>query len=285
MDLHDIAAASLKYAKEADHAEVYTIKSFTRCAYIDGSRISNIETKTDSGMCVRVSSDNRPGRACATLSGKDSAENCVNSALRISAFSPKSAFRGFPLPSKPSVKVNVVDRKIENVTDSELKDLLSSVIGSCRSEIPRGSLRLSVIESVVANSNGLLTEHKSTMMYGHFTSMFRSVKNGEGTESMYGVSLRMDPERTGEELDRKARASASAAPFRGKEKITMILPPCELGDMIMSSACSALNGENVHYKRSVWSEKLDKKVASGSLTIIDDPAVPGPLCPKICACS
>jgi len=279
MDLHDIATVSLKRAKEADHAEVYAVKSFTRCAYIDGSGISNIETKTDIGMCVRVSSDDRPGRACVTLSDENSAENCVNSAMRISSFSPKSAFKGYPMPSKPSVKVNgIVDKNIENAADSELKDLLSSVIGSCGSEIPRGSLRLSVIESVVANSNGLLTEHKSTMMYGHFTSMFRGARNGEGTVSVHGVNLGMDPERVGEELDGKARASASATPFKGTEKITMILPPCELGDMMMSSAGSALNGENVLYKRSPWSDKINTEVASRSLTMVDDPTVPGPLC-------
>jgi predicted Zn-dependent protease len=279
MDVRDIATDSLRYAKSMDHAECYVVRSVTHSAYIDGSRISNIETKTDSGISVRVAVDNKMGRACVTLNGKDDAERCVDSAIRTSSFSPRnSMFRGYPMPSGPSLKVNVYDKKIENITGTELRDILSAVIGSCKTEIPRGSLRLSVIESAVANSNGLLTEHKGTMMYGHFTSMFRGIRNGEGTESLHGASLMIDPERIGNELYRKSKAAASAISFSGNEKMTMILPPCELGDMMMSSAGSALNGENVFYKRSPWTEKMDKDVASACLTVTDDPTVPGPLC-------
>jgi predicted Zn-dependent protease len=280
MNIRDIAVDSLRYAEKMEHAESYVVRSVTHSAYIDGSRISNIETKIDSGMCVRVADKNKLGRACVTLGDTKDGERCVDSAIRVSSFSPKNnGFKGYPMPSGPAVKVNgIFDKKIENITGAELRDILSAVIGSCGSEIPRGLLRLSVITSAVANSNGLLTEHKSTMMYGHFTSMFRGTRNGEGTESLHGASLIMDPEHIGNELNRKARASASAVPFKGKEKMTMILPPCELGDMIISSAGSALNGENVFYKRSPWTDKTDKEVASASLTLTDDPTTPGPLC-------
>ena len=280
MNVEETAIGALRYAKAMDHAESYVVKSVTHSAYIDGGKISNIESKTDSGMSVRVASKNKLGRACVTLSDRDSAESCVKAAMLVSSFSPEnSGFKGYPVPSKPLIEVNgIFDKRIEDAADKELKDILSSVIGSCRSEIPRGSLRLSVIESAVANSNGVLTKHRSTMMYGHFTSMFRGRKNGEGTEFLHGVSLTVDPERIGRELDRKARASASAEPFKGKETMTMILPPCELGDMMMSSAGSALNGENVFYKQSAWTDMLEKTVASDRLTLTDDPTVPGPLC-------
>jgi predicted Zn-dependent protease len=280
VNVQEIATNSLKFAKGMDHAETYVVRSVTHSAYIDGGKISNIESKIDSGMSVRVALNNKLGRACATLSDKDSAASCVKTAMRTSSFSPENnGFKGYPVPSEPSVKVDgIFDKRIENAADGELKDILSSVIGACRSEIPRGQLRLAVIESAVANTNGVLTTHKGTMMYGHFTSMFRGARNGEGTESVHGVSLSIDPEFIGRELDRKARASASAGSFNGKETMTMILPPCELGDMMMSSAGSALNGENVFYKQSAWTDMLGETVASNRLTITDDPSVPGPLC-------
>jgi len=269
---------ALRHAKKADHAESYVIESVTHAAYIDGGRISNIETKIDSGISVRVSVKNKLGRASVTLDD-NAAERCVAAAMRVASFSPKnSGFKGYPMPSVSSVKVNIFDKKIENVTAADLKDIMGSVISSCRSEIPRGLLRLSVIRSVTANTNDLVTEHESTMMYGHFTSMFRGDRNGEGTAAVHGVSLNFDAERIGSELNSKAKASASATPFRGKEKMTMILPPCELGYMIASSAGSALNGENVFYKRSLWHDREEKKVASKALTITDDPTIPGALC-------
>jgi len=280
MNVEDIAIGSLKFAKGMDHAESYVVRSVTHSAYIDGGKISNIESKIDSGMSVRVALNNKLGRACVTLSDKDSAASCVKTAIKMSSFSPENnGFKGYPMPSKPSIEVNgIFDKRIENAADGELKDILSQIIGSCGSEIPRGLLRLAVVESAVANSNDVLTTHNGTMMYGHFTSMFRGTRNGEGTESVHGVSLSIDPELIGQELDRKARASASAGSFKGKETMTMILPPCELGDMIMSSAGSALNGENVFYQQSAWTEMLGKTVASDRLTITDDPSVPGPLC-------
>jgi len=280
MNVQEIATDSLRFAKSMDHAESYVVRTVTHSAYIDGDKISNIESKIDSGMSVRVALNNKLGRACVTLSDKDSAASCVETAIKMSSFSPEnSGFKGYPIPSKPSVKVKgIFDKRIENAADGELKEILSQITGSCWSEIPRGLLRLAVVESAVANSNGVLTAHKGTMMYGHFTSMFRGDRNGEGTESVYGVSLSIEPECIGLELDRKARASASAGSFNGKETMTMILPPCELGDMIMSSAGSALNGENVFYRQSAWTEMLGNTVASDCLTMTDDPSVPGPLC-------
>ena len=279
MDVRDIATDALRHAKEADHAESYVIRSVTNSAYIDGGKISNIETKVDSGISVRVVKDGRPGRACMSLGGPASAGACAASAVRVSAFSPEnSGFKGFPMPSKQLMKADAFDKKIEDAGDAELKEMLNAVISSCAAEIPRGMLRLSVIASAVANTNGLVAEHRGTMMYGHFTSVFSNGKKGEGTESVYGPSLSFDAERIGAELERKAKASASAAPFRGREKMTVIIPPCELGDMMMSSAGSALNGENVFYGRSPWTGKIDEKVASIGLTITDDPGSKGPLC-------
>jgi len=280
MDIRDTALDALRYAKGMEHAESYVVRSVTHSAYIDGSRIGNIETKTDSGISVRVAKDSRLGRACGSLNDKDSVRSCVDSAVRVSSFSPKnSGFKGYPMPSGSLLKVrDIFDKRIDNATDTELKDILSALIGACDAEIPRGVLRMSTITSAVANSNGLLTEHESTMIYAHFTSMFRGKRNGEGTESFYGTSLDIDPEHIGKELERKAKASASALPFNGKEMVTMILPPCELGDMFMSSAGSALNGENEFYKRSPWTGRIGERVASDVLTITDDPSAPGPLC-------
>lgn len=280
MDIRSIALDSLKHAEKADHAESYVIRTVTHSAYIDGGRISNIETKIDAGICVRVAVNNKLGRACMTIDEKDPAALCAEKAMRISSFSPKnSGFKGYPMPSEPLLKVNgIFHERTNDAGGAELRDILSAVINSCRSEIPRGLLRSSSILSCVANSNGLMTEHRSTMVYGHFTSMFRGKRNGEGTVSVHSTSLTADPERIGSELDRKARAAAGASAFRGKENMTMILPPCELGDMLMSSAGSALNGENVFYKRSPWTERMNEKVASDTLTLTDDPTVPGPLC-------
>jgi predicted Zn-dependent protease len=65
--------------------------------------------------------------------------------------------------------------------------------------------------------------------------------------------------------------------FKGSEKLSMILPPSELGDMLMSSVGSAINGENVKYGRSMWKDSIGEPVASDCFSMVDDPTVSAPL--------
>jgi len=260
-------------------SEVYVVRSRINAVYVDGSRISNVETKTDMGMSVRVADNNKLGKASVTLGDSDPGV-CVKMALQASKYSPpNNDFKGFALPSKRTLTPKgMIDRKIENIDPEGLMEIVSGIVDACSTDIPRGLLRVSVIESAVANSNGVSAEHKSTMLYGHFTSMTRLEHPGEGVETLFGTSLDIDPTAIGVSLCKSAKAAASAVPFKGRKELTMILPPSELGDMIMSSAGSALNGENVRYGRSPWKDDIGKEVASKDLTLTDDPMTPGPLC-------
>lgn len=278
--LNNAVEIALREAKRFDAAEVYVVKAKINAVYIDGSKVSNVETKTDMGMCFRLSKGNKLGRSSVTLNDMKNVKECIFMAEQVAEFSPPSKeFKGYPEPqSKTLSPKGIWDKKIENVTSEEMMEIASSIIGACDTDIPRGLLRVASVESVVANTNGLRTEHAGTSLYGHFTSMTRMEHPGEGIETLFGTSLTVDPEAIGMALTCKARSAASAKPFKGKKKMTMILPPSELGDMMMSSAGSALNGENVKYGRSFWKDKLGKKVASKGFTLTDDPMTPGPLC-------
>ena len=260
-------------------AEVYIVKAEINAVYVDGSKISNIETKTDMGMSVRIADNNKLGKASVTL-GDSGPEDCVKMALQASEYSPPNDdFKGFAIPSKKTLTPKgTIDKRIENIDPKGLMEIVSGIVDACDTDVPRGLLRVSTIESAVVNSNGVSAEHKSTMLYGHFTSMTKLEHPGEGIETLFGTSLDLDPVAIGESLCRSAKAAASAVPFKGKKELTMILPPSELGDMIMSSAGYALNGENVRYGRSLWKDDIGKEVASKGLTLTDDPMTPGPLC-------
>ena len=272
-----LAESTLRMTKK--DVEVYVVKANINSVYVDGSKISNVETKTDMGMSVRISDNGKLGKASVTI-GDSKPSDCVKMAEDASKYSPKNdEFQGFVMPAQKKVTVKgSVDKKIESIQPEELMEIANGIVKACNTGIPRGMLRVSVIESAVVNSNGVSAEHKSTMVYGHFTSMTKLVHPGEGVESFFGTSLNIDPEKIGISLYEKAKAAASAVPFKGSKKLTMILPPSELGDMIMSSAGYAMNGENVRYGRSLWKDSLGKEVAVKDLTLKDDPTTPGPLC-------
>ncbi len=260
-------------------AEAYASESVIHTVYIDGTRISNIETKRESGIMVRMADGGRQGKASTVLSGDLSVPECVRMAENVLRFSPESKEpRSFAVPGKARIAApDVWDRKVEDVTPDALRDLARRLIDSCDVDIPRAQIRVSTNVSRVMNTNGVDASHRSTLVYGHFTSMFRGEHPGEGAETFHGTHLDVPIEDIGASLSRQARDSASAKGFEGHESLSMILPPGQLGEMILTSVGSAVNGENVKYGRSVWKDSVGQEVASKELTMIDDPTVPAPL--------
>ena len=280
MYMNSIADEALKFGNRFDDSEVYVVKTISNTVYIDSTKISNIETKIDSGLSFRMAKDHKLGKASVTLNGKSTVKECVDMAERIASFSPSnSGFKGYVMPAKAKIKTSGIwDKKVENITPGQMTEIVGTIIDNVATDVVLGGLlRVSTVEALVENSNGVHSEHSSTLVYGYLTSMTKREHPGEGQEIIYGTQLEIDAEGLGRALSQKAIAAAEAKPFKGSKKLTMVLPPGELGDMLMSSAGSALNGENVFYGRSLWQNKIGEKVTSDSLSLTDDPTVAAPL--------
>ncbi len=277
--MHAYAEQALRSVEGHEHAEAYVSEAVVSTIYIDDSRISNIETKAESGIMVRMADGGRQGKASVTLGGKDPVKACASMAESVLRYSPADPdFKGYAVPGKARIAApDVLDRKAADITPEELREIAKAVIASCDVNIPRAQIRVSLNRGCTMNSNGVDVTHESTLVYGHFTSMFRGSHPGEGMETFHGTRLDLDPGLIGRRLSEKARAAAEAKEFKGHESLAMVLPPSELGDMIMSSVGSAVNGENVKYGRSMWKGSVGESVASDCLTLVDDPTVPAPL--------
>ena len=270
---------ALQAVRGHEQAEVYVSEAVVSTVYIDDSKISNIETKTESGMMVRMADAGRQGKASVTLGGPGSVDECVSMAETVLRFAPEDpGFGGFAVPGKARISSpDIVDRNVADITPEDLREIARAVIGSCSVNIPRAQIRVSLNRGCTMNSNGVDTSHESTLVYGHFTSMTVLDHPGEGMETFHGTHLTLDPDHIGRRLSEKATDAARCREFKGHDTLTMILPPSELGDMIMSSVGSAINGENVKYGRSLWKDSIGSEVASKELTLVDDPTVAAPL--------
>ncbi len=262
-----------------EQAEAYGSESVIHTVYIDGSRISNVETKRESGLMVRMADGGRQGKASVALSGDLSVQECVRMAESVLRFSPEGTERiAYAQPAQARISApDVWDEKVENITPDVLREMARALIGCCDAEIPRAQIRVSTHVSRTMNTNGVDVGHRSTLVYGHFTSMFRGEHPGEGAEKFHGTHLDIPIEAIGESLARQARDSAASSGFEGHEALSMILPPGQLGDMMMSSVGAAVNGQNVKYGTSLWKDSVGSEVASKELTMIDDPTVSAPL--------
>mgnify|MGYP004653815515 FL=1 len=277
-DLQFYTEKALRSVEGYGQAEAYASESVIHTVYIDGSRISNIETKRESGMMVRIADGGRQGKASVVLGGDSSVPECVRMAESVLRFSPEGEEVSFAVPGQARIAApDVWDRKVEDVTPDVLREMARRLIDSCDVDIPRAQIRVSTNDCRVMNSNGVDASHRSTLVYGHFTSMYRGEQPGEGAETFHGTHLDIPIEAIGASLSRQARDSASAKGFEGHENLSMLLPPGQLGEMLLTSVGAAVNGENVKYSRSLWKDSVGTEVACRDLTMIDDPTVPAPL--------
>lgn len=277
--IHSLADRTMQSLSRYEQAEVYVSDSTIHTVYIDDSRISNIETKVDSGMMVRMAENGRLGKASVSLNRESSPDDCIRMAESVLRYSPEDpGFGGYAQPAQARIAApDVWDRRVEDITPEDLREIAKSLIDNCDVSIPRAQIRVSTHEGHTMNGNGVDTTHRSTLVYGHFTSMTVIDHPGEGMETYHGTHLDLDPVTIARALSDKARAAAVCREFKGSERLSMILPPSELGDMMMSSVGSQVNGENVKYGRSLWKDSIGSEVASGDLIVVDDPTSRAPL--------
>ena len=277
--IHSIADRAMQSLSGYQQAEVYASEAVVHTVYIDDSKISNIETKVDRGMMARMADGGRQGKASVSLNRESSVDECLRMAESVLRYSPKNPeFKGYAMPGQAKIHApDVWDPKVENITPEDLREVAKVLIENCRVNIPRAQIRVSTNIGCTMNSNGVDVSHRSTLVYGHFTSMAVRDHPGEGMETFHGTHFDLDPVAIANALSDKAEAAAVCREFKGSRKMSMILPPSELGDMMMSAVGSAIHGENVKYGRSLWKDSLGKEVASKCLNITDDPTVRAPL--------
>ena len=72
-------------------------------------------------------------------------------------------------------------------------------------------------------------------------------------------------------LRTSAKDAQRAEHFNGQESMTVIVPPNELAELLISSAVFSLSAENVNKQRSAWAKRMGERVGSIQLNLVDDP--------------
>ena len=98
------------------------------------------------------------------------------------------------------------------------KNIVASAVAAGNVKVPSGLIRVAAIQSMLANTNGVETETRSTIrIYVHFTSMTEGEKPREGVEELLLATpgwFRFDG--FGNHLGQGAIDSMKAVPFEGK---------------------------------------------------------------------
>jgi PmbA protein len=279
MQLEPIMKKAIKTAlsEGVNDAEVFAVRSRTLSVYVDDNAIKNVEEKTDQGLSVRVIRAKKVGQASSTYSNVRDSESCAVKAVKLAGVSqPDPVFKSFPLSEKGAEVPNVYDRAVSGMDADTITDLAKSIVASAvaagKIKVPSGLIRVAAIQSMLVNTNGVETENRNTMIYAHFTSMTEGQKPGEGVRSFFSPHLAgFDTADFGKHLGQGAVDSMKAVPFKGEKKMTVIIPPIELQELLSSTVSYSVSAENVQRHRSVWAESVGKEVASPNITMLDDP--------------
>jgi PmbA protein len=183
-------------------------------------------------------------------------------------------FKRFPGFQHPSGSVDVCQEDVLSATTETLRGKVFDVVSGLGEgvKVPRGLLRVAVIERVLANSNGAAYREKGTMVYAHFTSMTLGADPGEGCDCHYSSGLSgMDPQAIGERLRDKARNAQGAVHFKGKMTVPVVIPPEELAEMLLASVGYSLDGENALRQRSPWKDLMGQEVGNRLVDLHDHP--------------
>jgi PmbA protein len=277
MDLERMSKRSVHAVLEegAKEAETYLVRVRSLTAYVDDDRIKNLEEKLDQGLSVRVSVNGRLGQSSSTMYTTRDMEECGMKAVSLAKLSrPDPYFKRFPGFQQSNGSVEVCEEDVLTTTHDMLREKASEIVGSVGEgvKVPRGLLRVAIIERALANSNGAAYREKGTMAYAHFTSMTKGADPGEGCECYYSSGLSaLDPQKMGSGLRTKALNARSAQHFKGKMTGSVILPPEELAEMLLASVGHALDGENALRHRSPWGELVGHEVGNELVDLRDQP--------------
>ena len=278
MRAEELASESVREARAAgaDQAEAYVVKVRSLSVYVDNSKVKSAEAKSDLGMAMRVSKGGRIGQSSTSLSSLADAIGCARTAVKTASLVPvDKVFKGFAQPSKGRSGLKVKDSEVASLTIEGALEILKAMVDAAveprKVKVPNGLLRIAELDSVVANSNDLLTKRECTLVYAMLSAMTEGTP-GEGTESFYSPHLKdLDAGRFGGSLRAKAKASAKAKAYKGNVRLPVIMPPHEISEMLQGSIQFALSAENVNRKRSPLAGKVGKQVTAKCLDLTDDP--------------
>lgn len=275
----EVASAAIQAAKVAgaDQAEAFVVSTRSVSAYVDDSRVKSVEEKSDLGVAVRVIVSGRLGQASSSVSSLQQAQACARTAVQTASLIPvDKVFKGFAWPAKGQSRFKAKDPAVATLNVEEAAERLKHIVGTAteprKVKVPNGVLRVADLESVVANTNELLTRREASLIFVMLSAMTYGASPGEGTEFFFSPYLKdLDAEKVGSSLRAKAKASAQAKSFKGRTKLPVILPPHELSEMLQGSIHFALSAENVNRRRSPLVGKLGKRVTAKCLSLTDDP--------------
>ncbi len=280
--LKEIVDKTLKMG--ADEVEIYAGIEKTMDALIQKNDIDTVKSDRKSGAGIRVFKSKALGFAYTNNLSREALLTAAEDAVRIARASQPDEFNELPEPEEVKEVKDLYDKqvdklKVEDVVNYSLDMLDIARKYDERISVDRAGVHVSCWERYIVNSKGINLHEKGTAIYGSILGMARE---GEKVSSMDYEWLGSTQLKDFNYRDVVREFAASVIGALGAKKGEsfkgeMLITPFAGLELICLPIVNAINAENVHKGISKFRDKLDKRVASDFLTIIDDGTIPGAL--------
>lgn len=279
----DVVSAAMR--ADADEAEVYLQSGDEFDVNI---RLGEVETLTQSGakgLGLRVFVDKRMAFASTTDFDGEVIDDMVRTAVQLAKRASRDRHNGLPdVGPGPLPHLDLHDSTIADLPTEE-KIEMSRLSEAAAFEYDKritnsygASFSNSSGASIIANSNGILYTNSTTRCGIGCAPL--AEEDGRKEVGSYGSGRRFlrqleSPEYVGREAARRAVTKLGARKVE-TQKVPVVFE-WSVASILWGSVFSALDGDSVHRGMSFLKKKLNKRVASDLVTIIDDPLMPSGL--------
>lgn len=270
-------ALQVARSSKIDECEAILSKRRTITIRITDSRISEIKENHDESLGIRLVDKKRI--LSAQTDDFRNIDGIIQKTINSSSsIKPKPFWRSLPSPQKFMSIENTFDPKISEISPQEVVDLAQTMIDKAsHSKISKvtGSLNIVSEEFILMNSNNLEIKDDATYISGLINA-----DSEFGAEPVSGIGQHccrtlnsFDAENIGN--DAKEMCIGSINPVKPQDgNYSIIFDPYSVGEILAFVAAANFNLKTYAEKKSCFTEKIGKKIASESFTLADNPHAP-----------
>ncbi len=291
MEESEYVEVALKCAGEADRAgadqaEVFLVSSRRLTVSVNGGRVENMVEANPLGLGLRVIKDSKQGFVYSSDFRGDSLKNLAEKAAFLAGVGNPDDANGLPHDIGPSVSQEELRTYDPATADLDPKEAIAKALEMEKAaysvdERVKGTeaCRYAAGEDlvVVADSLGRSLTYRGTLCV-LVAAVVAHDPSGQMQSAGYYSSGRSKamletPEEIGREAARRAVSLVGATSVRTR-RVPVVFSPDVAADWI-ASIFHALDGEEILKNTSFLSDKLNERIGSPLITIIDDGIMPG----------
>jgi PmbA protein len=264
-------------------AEAYSSRSLTTRLEFD-DKIRGFKTVESTGISLRVALGKRIASYSTSILEEKEVDNAVERAVKIAKVAPEDPnWQHLNKTFSKASAEEYYDRTVEVLEQAEIVDTIRTAVAHIRDFDKRitpslGSLTTVVAETTIANSHGHSSDRKETSV----TASLRAKAEEAGLQSS---GIEREQARSWKTIDFKTLAVKAAdqairflkARPAENSKVPVIIRNQVFADMLGVMLSGPTNADWVQMGRSPLADKLNRKIASDSFTMVDDGLLRGGL--------